>query len=915
MVRLCFVLVTLLSLHTHGKGQSIRTNLKVEIKGLADINVIVQDVRGNYIIAGSFDQFESWTSSKQTDTHSIAKVDENGELVDSFHRAVIEGMVKIIKALPNGQLLIAGNFLKIDGIDRNQVARLNADGTLDSAFNIIHNFDQVAEIGYQSNGKLIVSGNSDDSTSPEILRYNSDGGNDPTFSAGLNQTILFLNDILIDHNDRIIVGGNYYNSQVDRVQSRVLRLLPNGEPDPSFSIGIADAGFVYDLGILATGKLVVCGTFTQFNSINSKYIALLDSSGNVQADFAGNVDQKFDLQLNSLCILRDDRIIVIGYYTNYNNEAANCVTLNQDGSLDKIIALTSSNDIRSVYCDTRGRVLLGGRYNYVYGENFSYIAPRKQLTRFSNNFSPDDSFQPLFNCFSKIKSIESHADGQIYVGGNWFDLVNVKSHQINNLQRFKSNGVTDYSFNITQSRRNITSIVAKTDGKILVGDNVGVEQLYQNGTNDDSFNQNSRLFYSYSSINLSVTVDEIILSRDKIFAGGYLSGHSSGYSPGIVKLNMDGSPSNDFASQLPDDPFTSVNRIRIQADQKVLISGSFPNGQLVTDFLIRLNQDGSIDNSFNKFHFPVNDFEIDSAGRIVIAATFFEYNGVRGNGVVRLKSDGSYDESFKITSYAGMDTKNITGVDILPGDHIIATGQFSSFNGNNSSAIVHLDSRGNEIPIPSISFLQNTTINSARYENGVLYLAGGLYTKDYQSSVGIIDFTAPQTTISLQAVPQSSSAVLHWSTTSIQGVEGFILERAIIDADQDFVIIDSVTNINDTTYEDASIRRGNSYVYRISAYNSIGKSKYSNWAEIIELTPPSIQIFPNPISRNLFIENSSNETINEIRLSSASGSGVSFATTGNNKLFELDLGYLASGLYIISIQTDNEIFYKKIIKK
>src|SRR5205823_3171540 len=58
---------------------------------------------------------------------------------------------------PDGKVLIGGRFTKILGVTRNNIARLNTDATLDSAFNPDAN-DDVYAIAVQADGKILAGG-------------------------------------------------------------------------------------------------------------------------------------------------------------------------------------------------------------------------------------------------------------------------------------------------------------------------------------------------------------------------------------------------------------------------------------------------------------------------------------------------------------------------------------------------------------------------------------------------------------------------------------------------------------------------------------------------------------------------------------------------------------------------------------
>jgi uncharacterized delta-60 repeat protein len=90
--------------------------------------------------------------------------------------------------------------------------------------NIIYSYTTLAT---QKEGK-IVAGNSNNS----IYRFNSDGTTDATFgSAGTVTTSITINKILIDKNNKIIVGGTLNGNFA------LARFNSNGTPDPTFGSG------------------------------------------------------------------------------------------------------------------------------------------------------------------------------------------------------------------------------------------------------------------------------------------------------------------------------------------------------------------------------------------------------------------------------------------------------------------------------------------------------------------------------------------------------------------------------------------------------------------------------------------------------------------------------------------------------
>ncbi|HOK51661.1 MAG TPA: delta-60 repeat domain-containing protein, partial [Bacteroidales bacterium] len=70
------------------------------------------------------------------------------------------GNVNSIVIQGDGKIIIGGNFTSYNGTERNRIARLNADGSLDNSFNSAIGLNNtVWAIALQSDGKIIIGGN------------------------------------------------------------------------------------------------------------------------------------------------------------------------------------------------------------------------------------------------------------------------------------------------------------------------------------------------------------------------------------------------------------------------------------------------------------------------------------------------------------------------------------------------------------------------------------------------------------------------------------------------------------------------------------------------------------------------------------------------------------------------------------
>jgi uncharacterized delta-60 repeat protein len=147
----------------------------------------------------------------------------NGSVDTSFN-AIIAGSssVSSLVVTPQDKIILLGNFSSINGYSRPSIARLNADGSVDTTFNPNPGINPVKGATLQSDRKVVICG-----FGRGVARLNTDGSLDTTFNPGTGVS----------------------NSQFNFV------LCVASQPD---------------------GKTVIGGGFNQFNGTNINYIARLN---------------------------------------------------------------------------------------------------------------------------------------------------------------------------------------------------------------------------------------------------------------------------------------------------------------------------------------------------------------------------------------------------------------------------------------------------------------------------------------------------------------------------------------------------------------------------------------------------------------------------------------------------------------
>src|SRR5437588_10225991 len=119
--------------------------------------------------------------------------------------------VYVVVVQPDGKILIGGTFTAVLGVARNKIARLNPDGTLDTAFNPNANAT-VFSIAVQADGKILVGGTFNGASSiggqtrNRIARLDATTGMADSFDPNAND---FVYSIAVQADGKILAGGDF----------------------------------------------------------------------------------------------------------------------------------------------------------------------------------------------------------------------------------------------------------------------------------------------------------------------------------------------------------------------------------------------------------------------------------------------------------------------------------------------------------------------------------------------------------------------------------------------------------------------------------------------------------------------------------------------------------------------------------
>jgi uncharacterized delta-60 repeat protein len=680
---------------------------------------------GKIIIGGMFTTFNGISMNR------IARLNIDGKLDNTFDIGTgMDSTVQTIAIQNDGKIIVGGEFTNYNGTIMNSIVRLNTDGSLDGTFNIGTGANlPIQTITIQPDGKIIIGG---DFTSyngtliNRIARLNADGSLDGTFNigTGANQSI---RTVTIQSDGQLIIGGSFTSYNGTPI-NRIARLNTDGSLDTSFVVGTGvNAGGVYTVTIQPDGKIVICGFFFSYNGISSKSIARLNTDGSIDTSFV--VGTGVNGSVYTTAIQPDGKIIIGGGISVYNGTPINRIArLNTDGSLDlSFVKVGVIGTIYTIRLQADGQLIIGGSFTSFYGTLTNRIA------RLNADGTLDGTFiiGTGFNRYIFTTKIQSN--GKIIVGGGFSSYNHYSS---NCITRLNIDGTRDTTFNIGTGIPNgeVVALATQPDEKIIVGGGFisfngssynNIVRLNIDGTIDTTFNTNIGIGNNYDYITTIA-----IQSDEKIIVGGDNYGILNTH---ILRLNTDGT--NDTTFTVGTGADSTLRVAVLQPDGKIIIAGYFNsyNGNS-SNRIARLNSNGTFDGTFivgSGANGDINTVTILPDGKIIIGGNFTAYNGTACYRVARLNDDGSIDNTFNIGTGANNQVWTTT---LLSDGKILIGGMFTSYNGISKNNVAILNSDGTLDNTFDLGSGANSPVwSSALQADGKIIIAG-----DFTSYKGVV---------------------------------------------------------------------------------------------------------------------------------------------------------------------------------
>jgi uncharacterized delta-60 repeat protein len=359
---------------------------------------------------------------------------------------------------------------------------------------------------------------------------------------------------------------------------------------------------------------------TELSGIASSYLFAANtaptffvSNGRVTTDF-GSDDRAYNLTVQP-----DGKIVVFGS----SAEGLAWARYNFNGSLDTSFGIngkvtTDKQGVRITHHEDSIFVA-----NTVYFGSYNFVVTSLKLDgSLDISFGESGRTSVDFGYHDYIYGVSTQIDRKVIAfGRSGTDFAVV---------RINSDGIIDTSFDLDGmittdfgSEDEAVSVVSQLDGKLLVagtsGNKFALARYNNNGSLDSSFSDDGKVIVEILSNRWNTVATVKIQADGKILIAGTSSSDFS-----LVRLNSDGSLDNTFgengavAIDILKYSSDTAKSIVLQGDGKILVAGETyrsPDYNInYYDFaLMRFNADGSLDTSFNNDGIVTTNFDNQSS--------------------------------------------------------------------------------------------------------------------------------------------------------------------------------------------------------------------------------------------------------------------------------------------------------------
>ncbi len=307
-----------------------------------------------------------------------------------------------------------------------------------------------------------------------------------------------------------------------------------------------------------------------------------------------------------------------------------------------------------------------------------------------------------------VYAIAVQPDNKALIAGS-FTVVNALSRKY--IARMNTDGSLDTTFNPgTGANGFVTCMDLDSSGRVVIGggftsvngsQRYRIARLNSNGSVDTTFNPGVGADGVIWSLDVIRSTDP--LEDGKILIAGEFQTFNGSARSYVARLNQDGSVDQTFNPGLG--PDWVVNAVVGTPDGKVWIGGGFYTvaGNLLPG-VARLNYNGTVDPAYvpgSGFDGEVFALALQNDGKLLVGGLFNQFSGVPRRCLARVNANGSIDPTFDPGTGADDVIYHVSFVpgavpvdDVEGTDRIYIAGQFKEYNQTRRVALARLYANG-----------------------------------------------------------------------------------------------------------------------------------------------------------------------------------------------------------------------------
>jgi len=426
--------------------------------------------------------------------------------------------------------------------------------------------------------------------------------------------------------------------------------------------------------IQTDGKIIIIGYNENAGGVITRY----NTNGTLDTTFNGTGRQFTDVYFANAALQSDGKILLTDYNKvyRYNSNGTLDTTFGTNGVYTYSVPSGTSFSINNIAIQSDGKIVLSA-YEDLYLNNVSNV--NFAALRLNNNGTIDTTFNGTgkvskdINKSDNAEAVAIQSDGKIILAGT---TTSTTGNQFYTAVRFNSSGSIDTTFgnagvvvagNSTLAGYLSGGIALQSDGKMILAGNsaffgIKTVRLNTNGTLDTTFNGTGAVTTNLAD---DTTEAVVIQSDGKIVVTGSkydATAHTSEYF--VLRYNTNGTLDTTFnasgvvtASIDKNKPNTAAD-VKIQTDGKIVVCGTSYIGSYKDMAIIRLNTNGTLDNTFNGTGKVTSGFLKSGSDRIeklavqsdgkILAAGYTSTNNI---SLARYNANGTLDTSFNTKGY------------------------------------------------------------------------------------------------------------------------------------------------------------------------------------------------------------------------------------------------------------------------